>query len=49
MVWGISTETDETIDARFFPMDKLPEVQPHYLETLEDLKVYESTGELILK
>ena len=50
-VWSgeLVTETDETIDARFFPMAELPEVQPHYLETLEDLKAYESTGELILK
>jgi ADP-ribose pyrophosphatase YjhB (NUDIX family) len=43
------TETDETIDAGFFPLDGLPEVYQHYLETLEDLKMYEDTGQLVLK
>ena len=42
------TETDETVDARFFRLDKLPEEMPDfYRETLEDLRTYD--GCLILK
>jgi len=40
-------ETDETIDARFFGLDELPELPPVYRETLEDLQAYD--GDLILK
>jgi len=43
------TETDETIDARFLPLDELSDVPSYYLDTLEDLKAYESRGQLILK
>ena len=41
------TETDETVDARFFPLDALPEIPPHHIETLEDLKAFD--GKLIVK
>ena len=41
-------ETDETIDARFFPLDKPPEgVADFYHEVLEDLRAYD--GQFILK
>jgi len=44
----LATETDETVDARFFRLNELPEELPdHYLEVLEDLQKY--TGSLILK
>ena len=41
------TATDETLDARFFALDEMPEPRPHLLETLEDLRRYD--GSLILK
>lgn len=42
------TETDETIDARFFGLDELPEEIPdYYHEALTDLQQYD--GSLILK
>jgi len=41
------TETEETIDARFFNLDDLPEMNPHYLEVLGDLEVFD--GQLIMK
>jgi 8-oxo-dGTP pyrophosphatase MutT (NUDIX family) len=42
------TETDETVDARFFGLDELPERIPDfYRETLEDLRDYD--GSLIVK
>jgi 8-oxo-dGTP pyrophosphatase MutT (NUDIX family) len=42
------TETDETLDARFFDLDELPEeVHGSYHEVLEDLRQYK--GGLILK
>lgn len=45
---SLATETDETVDARFFSLDELPEdVPPHYAEALEDLRNYD--GRLILK
>lgn len=41
-------ETDETIDARFFPSDEPPEaVASYYHEVLDDLRVY--NGQFILK
>lgn len=43
------TQTDETVDARFFPLDQLPDMPDHYHETLEDLKTYQATGRFILK
>jgi 8-oxo-dGTP pyrophosphatase MutT (NUDIX family) len=42
------TETDETVDARFFGLDELPEEIPDaYYEVLEDLQEYD--GNLIVK
>jgi len=43
------TQTDETIDARFFSPDALPETPAHYLETLADLEQFEQSRKLILK
>jgi len=43
----LKTETDETVDARFFPLDALPTLPALYVETLEDLRAYK--GVLILK
>ena len=44
----LASETDETVDARFFPIDELPDgVPPLYRETIEDLKAF--SGALILK
>ncbi len=41
-------QTDETTDARFFPLDRLPaKTVPHYHETLADLAKFD--GKLILK
>jgi len=40
-------ETDETLDAGFFSLDRLPEIAPHYHETLADLEKFD--GQLILK
>ncbi|MBN2499390.1 MAG: NUDIX domain-containing protein [Anaerolineales bacterium] len=41
------TETDETIDARFFALEELPELPPVYQETLADVAAFD--GSLILK
>ena len=42
------TETDETVDARFFSLDELPvEIPDFYREALEDLQNYD--GVFILK
>ncbi len=42
------TETDETVDARFFGLDEIPEKIPDsYREVLEDLRKYD--GYLIVK
>ena len=46
---SLITQTDETIDAGFFPLDDLPEIAPRYHETLEDLTQFESRGQVILK
>lgn len=43
------TQTDETVDAGFFSLDQLPEIARHYHENLEDLKLFEQDGEVILK
>lgn len=43
------TETDETIDARFFPLDALPENPALYRKVLAELRQFEETGQLILK
>jgi len=41
------TETEETIDARFFALDNLPKMNPHYLDVLADLQIFDGT--LLLK
>ncbi|MCI0439929.1 MAG: NUDIX domain-containing protein [Chloroflexi bacterium] len=43
----LRTETDETVEARFFPLDNLPRINAVYRETIEDLKSF--NGRLILK
>lgn len=43
----LSTETNETVDARFFRRDKLPPVHEVYQETLADLNGFD--GKPILK
>jgi ADP-ribose pyrophosphatase YjhB (NUDIX family) len=44
----LATETDETVDARFFRLNQLPEeLGDRYQEVLEDLRKYD--GSLILK
>ena len=43
------SETDETVDARFFSLDDLPDIPDHYHETLEDLKRYRRDHKFILK
>jgi 8-oxo-dGTP pyrophosphatase MutT (NUDIX family) len=43
----LASETDETIDARFFERSRLPGLRPAYMETLRDLDDYD--GVLILK
>ena len=45
---ALVTETDETVDARFFGSDEFPEeISEFYHEVLEDLRNYE--GSVILK
>jgi ADP-ribose pyrophosphatase YjhB (NUDIX family) len=41
------TETDETVDARFFALDELPDIPPLYQETLADLAQFQ--GQMIVK
>jgi hypothetical protein len=41
------TATDETVDARFFRMDGLPDITDHRLESARDLRAFD--GRLILK
>jgi 8-oxo-dGTP pyrophosphatase MutT (NUDIX family) len=44
----LELETDETVDARFFSLDALPEdLVDYYYEVIEDLRNYD--GELIVK
>ena len=41
---NLRAQTDETLDARFFALDKLPPELPElYLETIEDLKSFNGT------
>lgn len=42
------TQTDETKDARFYPLDALPETPSHHLKTLAELELFEENGQLIL-
>ncbi|MCP5095354.1 MAG: hypothetical protein GY943_07375 [Chloroflexi bacterium] len=47
---ALQTQTDETIDARFFDLDNLPlDVPDFYHETIADLHHYRETGEFVLK
>ena len=39
--------TDETIDARFFSVDDLPDTSELYRETIQDLREYD--GHIIVK
>ena len=41
------TETDESTDARFFPVHELPQISEAHRETLEDLRAFD--GIVILK
>jgi len=43
----LAIATDETIDARFFALEALPDLPPLYEETLRDLAAYD--GRVILK
>jgi len=43
------TQTDETVDAGFFPLDHLPEIAPHYHETLKDWAIFKADRQLVLK
>jgi len=43
------TQTDETVDARFYARDGLPDMPPHYFETLDDLDAYQESGKFVLK
>ena len=47
--WGGSllSETDETVDARFFSLDEIPDIPKMFREIIEDLKNFD--GQLILK
>lgn len=44
---ALQTQTEETIDARFFPLDELPPLAPYHAETIEDLRQFR--GRVILK
>lgn len=44
----LARSTDETIDARFFSPDELPQ-SPGVAETLADLASFERTGQIVLK
>jgi 8-oxo-dGTP pyrophosphatase MutT (NUDIX family) len=45
----VKTQTEETTDARFFALDKLPDIPNLYRETLADLQAYQKNGHFILK
>ncbi|GIN73142.1 ADP-ribose pyrophosphatase [Bacillus sp. J14TS2] len=45
----ILKETDETLDAQFFSLDDLPEIPSLYRETIEDLRIFNLNGQIILK
>jgi 8-oxo-dGTP pyrophosphatase MutT (NUDIX family) len=42
-------QTDESLDAGFFPLDALPQRSPIIDETLADLAEFERTGRIVLK
>ena len=44
---NLRRSTDETTDCRFFELDRLPDLPPLYVETVNDLKNY--TGAAIVK
>jgi hypothetical protein len=37
------------VDAGFFPLDGLPDIAPHYHETIKDLEIFEKDCQVILK
>jgi ADP-ribose pyrophosphatase YjhB (NUDIX family) len=45
----LQTQTDETINARFFALNSLPDIPDLYRETLADLQSYRKNGQFILK
>jgi len=45
----IQMETNETTDARFFPLNELPSIPALYHETLADLQTYLENRAFILK
>lgn len=45
----LQTHTDETVDARFFAPNALPDLAELYRETLRDLEAYRRNGQFILK
>ena len=45
----LQKQTDETVDAGFFPLDNLPDIPDFYHETLVDLKSFRENGQFILK
>ncbi len=45
----IAKTTDETTDACFFALDELPDVPPHYIETIADLQDFRENGRFIPK
>jgi 8-oxo-dGTP pyrophosphatase MutT (NUDIX family) len=46
---NLRVQTDETVHARFFALDSLPEIPDLYHETLTDLESYRENGQFILK
>ena len=45
----LTTKTDETTNAQFFPLASLPEIPPLYEETIADWHAYRRHGLFILK
>jgi ADP-ribose pyrophosphatase YjhB (NUDIX family) len=45
----LKKQTDETTDAKFFPLDNLPKIPDLYYETLADFKDYLKTNKFLLK
>lgn len=43
------TQTEETIDAGFFPLEALPEIASYYHRTLEDLASFDKSGQVLMK
>ena len=45
----ILRETNETIDAGFFPLDEMPEIADYYHQTIRDLDEYNKNKQIILR